>query len=582
MYLLADAHTTVFVPGTLPQQTDYLFFVMTGTYVNTVSNSNTGQTSGFVVLSSSGPDKTGKWTLDFAPDYGYSTKVGNGTPSGDGSLCDTHSSVLRSPILHNSCPSIPAGGTQDATFDLTYVGAGSVVIDPTNLGPRELLAIYNGNNNCIGHNGPPTDAQDIMSGYYATTGVATSEQYGKFWPIYRTGFEISTDDAVLGPNAPEGAFDNDVCRSSLDERCTPPNHENYGRYPALTPSYTVEQAVATGKRLAHTIGSQEPSAFVDDVHASPNIFLYTVQNSGCAHTYCPLSQQVHEGTISVARARLNGGTGPLKFTRWYGPPELVSYDNYVGGTINASFDLQTEYYLNTPFTNAGTGHDGGGLDSPIFPMDPNRSPKSYLTCQAGGTGDEHDQHQLMGSISYVPATGQYLLTFLCSSPSEPAQGQPKSFDDTQRGEAIFYSTLDADLYDPSNQDRWSPPQEVPSSWEPFKPDTQVCKHDLKQCKRDSDCSKIVGVDNSCGWPTPNDCLKSGEDWGTLGCGLDRYTGWYPSFMSMGIKGDGTNPANYNPSYLSTTGYIFAMEGCLGPNCTTPRVYNSRQFWIDIK
>jgi hypothetical protein len=578
MYLLADEHTTVFAPGTLPKQKDYLFFVTTATYVNTMSNGNK-HTSGVVVLSSSGPDKDGKWTLDFASDYGYSTKVGDGTPSGDGSLCDTHGQVFRTPIVRGTCPTFPAGGTEDSTFDLDYVGAGSVVIDPTNIGPRELLAIYNANNTCIG--------LDQMHGYYTTTGVATSEQYGKFWPIYRTGFELYPNETPSAPNAPEGAFDDDVCRSCLEETCTPPNHGNYGRYPILTPSYTIEQAVASGNKLQNTIGSQEPSAFVDDVHASRNIFLYTMQNSVCAHTYCPLSHLVYGGTISISRARLNGGTGPLKFTRWYGPPELVSYDNYVSGTVNASFDLQTEYYLNTPFTNAGTGHDGGGLESPIFPMDPNRSPKGYLTCQAGGTGDEHDQRQTMGSISYVPATGQYLLTFLCTSPSAPALGQPKSFDDTQRGAAIFYSTLDADLYDLSNQDRWSPPQEVPSSWEPFKPDTQVCKHDLKQCRRDSDCSTIVdskggSVDNSCGWPTPTDCLKSGEDWGDLGCGLDRYTGWYPSFMSMGIKGDGTNPANYNPSYLSTTGYIFAMEGCLGPNCTTHRVYNSRQFWIDIK
>ena len=72
MDLLADEHTTVFAPGTLPGQTDYLFFVTAAPFVNTVTDASTNfrsQTSGMVVLSSSGPTK-GQWALDFAPDFG--------------------------------------------------------------------------------------------------------------------------------------------------------------------------------------------------------------------------------------------------------------------------------------------------------------------------------------------------------------------------------------------------------------------------------------------------------------------------------------------------------------------------------
>jgi len=594
MFLLADGHTTVFAPGTLPGQKDYLFFVMTGTYVNTVSKSNPsgGATSGMVVLVSSGPDTNGIWKLDFAPGYGYSLWVGDGSSSGDGHSCDTQGSVFRSPILHNWCPEIPAGGTQDSTFDLTYVGVGSVVIDPTNLGPRELLAIYNGNNNCIGHNGPPTGgAKDIMSGYYATTAVATSDHYGKFWPIYRTGFEISTDNALLGPNAPEGAFDYDVCRSCLEKRCTRPDHGHYGRYPVLTPSFTLEQAVASGNRLAVTIGSQEPSAFVDDVHAclmceegKLDIYLYTLQGSSCDQTYCPLSQHGSRGTIRVARAKLNGGTAPLKFMWWYGHPDSVKYDNYVNGTYEASFDLQIEKLGGTeiPFTNAGTGHDAGGLNSPIFPMDDNLSSRNYSTCQYGGVGGNYDQRQSMGSISYVPAAKQYLLTFLCASPSDPALGIPQGgFDDAnpQDGAAIFYSTLDADLYALSHQDKWSPPKEVKGSWEPFTPTTPVCM--------DTSTNKLVACSDKCSncfSPSAAQCVETLDEQGKKGgCTLDRYAGFYPSFMSTVINKDGrSNPLHYNPGYLSKTGYIFSMAGCLGPKCTTHRVYNSRQFWIDVE
>jgi len=58
MDILADEHTTVFAPGTLPGQTNYLFYVTSAPTENTVTdipNKFRGQTSGLLVLSSSGP-----------------------------------------------------------------------------------------------------------------------------------------------------------------------------------------------------------------------------------------------------------------------------------------------------------------------------------------------------------------------------------------------------------------------------------------------------------------------------------------------------------------------------------------------
>jgi uncharacterized protein (TIGR03437 family) len=605
MDILADEHTTVFPPGTLPGQTDYLFFVTAAPYANTVTDASTNfrsQTSGMVVLSSSGP-AGGQWALDFAPGFGkYSSTRDGASTARNTNLCQTHGQVLRTPVLHNVCPSF-VNGVGNATFDLTYAGPGSVLIDPTNLGPRELLAVYNGNNNCIGHDGNPKNSEDEMTGYYTTTGVATSDDYGQSWPVYRTNYQLYPGETPAAPNAPEGASGADVCGSDLDETCSPAKNASgiyFGRQPALTPSLTVEEAVAAGARLKYTIGSQEPSAFIDDVQASltssaSDIYLYTVQISACASIYCPASTPGNQGTISVARAKLNGGTGPLDFTRWYGPS--ASYNSYINGTAGASFNLQTTYALNTPFTNAGTGYNGGspahgGIDSPIFPMDNTNSATSYRTCQAGGTGGDNDQRQGMGSISYVPATKQYLLTFVCSSPSDPSQPVPTHFDATQKGAAIFYSTLDAGLYDLSRQDKWSPPQEVAGSWEPFTPDRRICSNDHKLCANDADCAPIAGgtVQNICALPSASDCLtpaiqrasQDPNDSADTGCDLDRYSGWYPSFMSTGKNTDPTHPTN--PSYLSTSadGYIFSMEGCLGPTCREfPRVYNSRQYWIDV-
>ncbi len=58
-----DEHASIFPPGSLRGNKDYLLFVASGTSVN--------PDIGVVVLSGgSGPGKTGQWTTDFARDYG--------------------------------------------------------------------------------------------------------------------------------------------------------------------------------------------------------------------------------------------------------------------------------------------------------------------------------------------------------------------------------------------------------------------------------------------------------------------------------------------------------------------------------
>ncbi len=127
-------------------------------------------------------------------------------------------------------------------------------------------------------------------------------------------------------------------------------------------------------------------------------------------------------------------------------------------------------------------------ESPIFPAGP------YKNCET------QDQGRHSGSINYVEATQQYLLTFVCHSPTDPASGQGAG---NAKGAAWFYSTSD-DLSDPG---QWSPPQEIIGSW---------------------------------------------SEWDNSG-GCRDYKGWYPSLMSPGSK----------PGHLSTSGYVFYMWGCQG-------------------
>jgi hypothetical protein len=204
-------------------------------------------------------------------------------------------------------------------------------------------------------------------------------------------------------------------------------------------------------------------------------------------------------TITIAQARLSGDL-PLSFGKWG----------------------------NGGFSRPGTGI--GGEESSIFPVSSTKA--AHASCQ------DPSQNQFMGSISYVYETHQYLLIFLCTSgsdPANPAHPAPQPDSNTtfqQRGAAWFYSTLDANLYDLSRQDQWSTPAEISGSWHWF----------------DSNGNDSNGRNPYC-----------------------IYDGWYPSFMSLG-----------SPSgRLSTTGYAFSMDGCTDQGAGRSRFYRSRVFNISL-
>ena len=153
--------------------------------------------------------------------------------------------------------------------------------------------------------------------FYATIGVATSANYGRLWPFYRNNYSSDT----LGPMAPEmGAFGIHVCAGNKDcvpcgplNVCVPPP-SNFGRYPVLMPSFTLKEAYSIGKPLPGSVGSQAPSAFVDDVHAGPNpeksdIYVYVIRNFGVHGINCPDDKfcPYSKAGLTVSRAKLNGG-----------------------------------------------------------------------------------------------------------------------------------------------------------------------------------------------------------------------------------------------------------------------------------
>ena len=467
---LADEHSTIFPPGTLPGHwEDYLFFVATRTNLNPIS-------SGVVVLTGGpGPNANGQWTLDFAPDFGLYIP---GNPAGQ-----QNGQLFLSPMEHNLCPTVAAADLQDQTFDLNYADPGTVFVDPTSQVDRglgSLIMIYEGANRCIGLTGG--DNVTAGNSFYSTIAVATSNDYGHTWPSYRYMLEpdgspvypLPGQNPSVGPDAPSGALGNSVC---IGNDCTAPPwppSPNYGRYAVLRPQVTIADAMqspVTSGGLSSQMGDAAPSAFVDDVWDVPWPYLYEVHNYvvGPSGLNDPVLPNGQNSDLMVARARLNGGRAPLTFSKWY----------------------------QGSFSEAGLG----GVESPIF------SPGLFQNCEAPG------QLKTMGAISYVEETQQYLLTFVCMSP----QGDP-GLQSVNPGAAWFYSTN----YDLSCQDEWSTPQEIIGSWGDYSG---------KKC--------------------------------------NAYNGWYPSFMALREK----------PGHLTTSGYVFYMEGCSGGDTPGGRQYSTRTFAI---
>jgi uncharacterized protein (TIGR03437 family) len=444
----SDEHSSVFSPGTLGSNGDYVFFVASGTSLNP----DVGMT---VLSGGSGPDRNGQWTFNFAAADNYgSYSLGFGT-------------VFLAPTAQNRCPTVADGNPahQDQTFDLNYAAPGSVVIDPTSAA-GSLIMIYEGTNTCLGSTGGTSPRK----GAYITLGAATSLDYGHTWPSYRASPSFSfvpLPDAnkTQGPNAPAGALGNLVC---MGTSCAVTPAASYGRYAILSPQPSLASLMATGNQLGSLVGDSEPSAFVDDVSSSSAPYLYAV------HGYLSSTSGV-DGDLTLARAQLNGGTAPLTFAKWNGQS----------------------------FSSPGVG----GVEAAILPSG------SFQNCRAA-TQSRHS-----GSIDYVDTTAQYLLIFVCDSPTDPAAGAGSS---GARGSAWFYATS----YDVSDPTQWTTPQEITGSFGP--------------------------------WDSSGGCVS--------------YKGWYPTLMSLGSK----------PGHLSTSGYVFYLWGCeggAGDTSAPKRQFSSRAFTI---
>lgn len=277
-----DEHSTVFAPGMLGGNKEYLFFV------SSAEGGNPG--IGVAVLSGgSGPNSSGQWTLDFPKTDGYGSYA-----SGFGQVFNTTSRADRCPVVADGNPA-----HQDQTFDIHYASAGSVVKDPT-AAPGALLMVYEGTNACIGNAGGPILG---MNNDYISLAIATSLDYGKSWPTYRgtPTFNFVPMPGVSqtqAPNAPMGALGKNVC---MGNDCATPPPAGYGRYPVVTGPTSLASLMGAAAPLTSKYGEQEISGFVDEVAGSSKPYIYA-----------------NSGSVRVARAQLNGGTAPLTFQKWDG------------------------------------------------------------------------------------------------------------------------------------------------------------------------------------------------------------------------------------------------------------------------
>jgi hypothetical protein len=504
---LSDEHITVFPPGTFPNHpSDYLFFVATKSTLQTLA-------SGLTVLTGfGGPDGHGQWTFDFASDFGqYQPSAAQGATNGQ---------LFLAAMAHDLCPSVFDARFQDETFDLNYADPGTVFLDPTAPafpGGGTMQMIYEGTSRCVGLNGGASE-----SNFYSTIGVATSFDFGHTWPTYRRNWvPLPNLNQTNGPEAPLGALGPLTCLGNFCGAFPP---LNFGRYAAITPPLTLGAATLASSSipggLQANLGNAEPSAFVDDASPRPDRYVYVVTGyvPGAAGLGAPRSNpQLPNGGITdlvVSRARLNGAVAPLQFVNWYSGSFNAALGRLSGATCTVPIFCQLA-------SNQGLGALGGGLQTPILPF--LNTSNAYQSCQ-----DPTTQARIMGSISYVEDTQQYLLLFVCTSHIDPVTGATRD-PFTQSpidGAAWFYSTIDATTTGLYDQTQWSQPQMIQGSWNVF------------------------------GSASQNGCARDNK-------------GWYPTIMSLGQA----------PGHLSTTGYIFYMEGCTDGPTTGGRMYESRVFTI---
>lgn len=338
----ADEHSSVFAPGTLGANNDYVFFIASG------AAGNPG--IGDVVLSGgAGPNDHGQWAFHLPTADGY------------GSYLSGFGQVFRQASSEPNCPQVASASQQDQTFDLNYAAPGSVLPDPT--GPAgSLLMIYEGTNTCVGSSGGPRAGSGTA---YISTGVATSLDYGKTWPTYRgtaafTFVAMPNVNTTQGPNAPMGAIGNRVC---MGNDCNTPPPAAYGRYPALMPPITMASVMAAGQTLQGNMGDSQVSAFLDDVSGAPAPYVYIV------HDYLPGNNGGND--LAVARGQLNGGAVPLSFSKWDGQAF-----NTPG--INGA---EAAFLPNGAFQNCGSTTQGRTGGSIVY-VDATRQYVLLFTCRS--------------------------------------------------------------------------------------------------------------------------------------------------------------------------------------------------------
>jgi hypothetical protein len=304
-----DEHSSVYAPGTLDSNQDYLFFLSTGSG----GHANIGIS---VLSGGGGPDGFGQWTLKFpkpAEGYGF---YGKGIGYGP---------VFETSTQPDVCPSVSPGQTaaaQDQTFDMHYASAGSIVKDPT-ASPGSMLMVYEGTNACIGNPGGQVfgDNDD-----YITLAIATSIDYGRKWPTYRGSdtfdyVPLPNVNQSQAPNKPMGAWGADVCAgncpSPLPTPSPSPPADSYGRYAVVTASPSLDYLMTqpTPSPLTAKFGEQEISGFVDDVSGTSPTYLYA-----------------NWGNVKIGRAPLNRESERLKFEKWDG----TDYESTgIGGPENS-------------------------------------------------------------------------------------------------------------------------------------------------------------------------------------------------------------------------------------------------------
>jgi hypothetical protein len=491
---LSDEHVTIWPPQARGNNTgQYLFFGASKTSYSTSS----GTESGLVVLSSAGPNSKNAWTLSFTGDYGdYRSQPSSFLfCSLEPSSC--YAQNFLSAMAHLHCPA-----SADATFDLNYAAPAAVLFDPTiPFNKSNFLMVYEGTNRCIDVPG----GSNFKKHAFSTIGIATSFDSGVTWPAYVNNWTaLPSLNQTTGPQEAFGTFWPSVCDSATGPNCThsKPAYD-FGRYAVLTPPTTVAIAMNLHSPLTGNMGDSQPSAFIDNVHGEAFPYIYVVHNElpGPYNSLSPYPDR--SSGMSVARAPLNGGTGPLSFTKWAGTFSPVV--QCTGPLMNRICE-----------DNAGLGGFGSGLEMPlIWPTNGLNSSQIHSACL------DSSQFRQMGSISYVEDTKEYLLVFVCQSPTEPVDSS-----NGPKGAAWMFSTLDARIYTLADQDRWSTPQEIMNSWQSF--------------------------------PTNVTC--------------SRYDGWYPSLMSDNVQ--------LEPEHLlSTGGYVFFLEGCT--NTTKGRLYKSKTFTITV-